>query len=156
MDLDEFGDSIAQRTQAEDALKIDPNDSKAHYNLAGALNAQGEYAKALEHIERSLSIDGRPYQKYWALSLEAEIYHNMSSSRAIDIRKKVMEEGRISGVYERQSGLEDCDATFLIEELIGFKEMDEARMTFLQLEHLLNDPGYIAETRKELGLWEVI
>jgi tetratricopeptide (TPR) repeat protein len=55
-----FGDKKKARQYLETALKMNPEGIDAHYFYADFLAGQGEYAKALEHLNRALASPARP------------------------------------------------------------------------------------------------
>ena len=54
-----FGDTDKARTYLETALKINPNGMDAHHFYGEFLNAQGEYAKAIDHLNQALAAPPR-------------------------------------------------------------------------------------------------
>ena len=50
-------DAVAEKAEAEEALKKDKNDIKAHYRLAEALRKQNKLEEAKKHYEKVIELD---------------------------------------------------------------------------------------------------
>jgi tetratricopeptide (TPR) repeat protein len=117
-----------------EAIKLNPNDPKTHYNYGYALARQKEYKEAFEQMKKASDMDPN-YSKYYDIERGIKLYEDGTLQEAEELLKKVVrhfptqsEAYLYLGLIASSMGQPDSAISYLLEAIRANPEYIEAHV----------------------------